>query len=314
MSKQTIKNAARRTLSLVLCLCMAFSGLALPAYAAEGGTEMELKDTEWYSDGRTDPKMKILVSHYYSDGSSYDDEPVDFTGPGDSESFPRNDTMPNSEEWVLSGLSVTAGQNATRYLEGDSEKPDDDRIEVTYNSDVHVVKIDAFYKPSTQALGKDFGTSGEDADPEEDTRIATTADQEADTDNVGIVANETKLYNTAEGLHTDKTATAQDDGRTFNVTLESWFAGQNKADVGMILDASGSMAFASDEDSLQRLYVNEKPIDDVIKFNGEGSASSANASSVQFEGEDVDGRIWLRNETVKNLLYSDYTDNSARIL
>lgn len=65
-----------------------------------------------------------------------------------------------------------------------------------------------------------------------------------------------KLYNTNAGLHTDKTVYATDvdreglidkDGsREFDVKLESWYAGNAIADIGLILDASGSMAFLSD--------------------------------------------------------------------
>ena len=61
-----------------------------------------------------------------------------------------------------------------------------------------------------------------------------------------------KLYNTSSGLHTDKTVYATEasgDGisgsREFDVTLESWYGGNATADIGLILNASGSMAFSS---------------------------------------------------------------------
>ncbi|MCH5211740.1 MAG: LPXTG cell wall anchor domain-containing protein [Oscillospiraceae bacterium] len=61
-----------------------------------------------------------------------------------------------------------------------------------------------------------------------------------------------KFYNTKEGLHTDKTAsvtrrTGLNDGRTFDLTLESWYSGVKPVNVGMIVDASGSMAWTSDD-------------------------------------------------------------------
>ena len=63
-----------------------------------------------------------------------------------------------------------------------------------------------------------------------------------------------KLYNTSAGLHTDKTVYATenrgdgiDGSREFDVTLESWYGGNATADIGLILDASGSMAFTASD-------------------------------------------------------------------
>ena len=56
--------------------------------------------------------------------------------------------------------------------------------------------------------------------------------------------NKDGYYNTGYGLHTNKTVTnVGDDGRTFDVNLESWYVGENPVDVATILDASGSMAW-----------------------------------------------------------------------
>ena len=55
-----------------------------------------------------------------------------------------------------------------------------------------------------------------------------------------------KVYKTTLGLHTDKTVSVLDEEeREYQIDLESWFVGNNKANVGLILDASGSMAFSS---------------------------------------------------------------------
>lgn len=57
----------------------------------------------------------------------------------------------------------------------------------------------------------------------------------------------TKFYSTTVGLHTDKTAKpVGTDGRTFDLTLESWYTEKAPPSVTMVLDASGSMGFASD--------------------------------------------------------------------
>ena len=77
----------------------------------------------------------------------------------------------------------------------------------------------------------------------------------------------TKVYDSGKGLHTDKTASISadprfyvdvldqegnptgvkgPDGRTFDLDLETWHSEGFAPQIGMVLDASGSMAFASD--------------------------------------------------------------------
>ncbi len=75
---------------------------------------------------------------------------------------------------------------------------------------------------------------------------------DVDEDGISDAAGVAKLYNTSAGLHTDKTVYATeargdniDGSRKFDVTLESWYGGNATADIGLILDASGSMAFSS---------------------------------------------------------------------
>ena len=78
----------------------------------------------------------------------------------------------------------------------------------------------------------------------------------------------TKVYDSSKGLHTDKTASVSTDdrfyvaeldqggkptgnrvpdGRTFDLDLETWHSEGLAPQIGMVLDASGSMAFASDK-------------------------------------------------------------------
>lgn len=68
------------------------------------------------------------------------------------------------------------------------------------------------------------------------------------------IENGNKIYDTSRtGLHTDKNATVHkssdgsSDGRTFDLKLESWNVGDNMANVGMVLDASGSMVWTSNK-------------------------------------------------------------------
>lgn len=167
------------------------------------------------------------------------------------------------------GYSVSAGHSAVE-VEGDT-------LTITYNENVHLVKVHVFYKNSgamvagikpdqtvtgatDQYIGsdpeKDTGTvflyteqvgDKKEGDPvldEDDHLIRNAKDLP---DDIKDKVEEIKYYDNTGGLHTDKTATAVGtDGRTFNLSLESWFVGKNIADVGLVLDASGSMAFTSD--------------------------------------------------------------------
>lgn len=141
----------------------------------------------------------------------------------------------------------------------------EDGITIKYNYNTHLTKIHVFYsatateeeptgseKPGTSnaSLTGDVGYAYINGDTVWDGKYyATKAD--AQTDEATATAagyTLTKVYTTVQGLHTDKTIVAVgDDGRTFTVSLESWLAGgsSNTSNVGLVLDASGSMAFTS---------------------------------------------------------------------
>ena len=166
------------------------------------------------------------------------------------------------------GYSITAGAGTGAITNNGK------MITITYDSDVHLVKAHAFYKDI-----ESNGLAGVDGDEEE----GFFKDDEHDTAMADYVeANDSynqndegdiKVYNTAEGLHTDKTATEHigtipdvdedgnqkndpetgelltkegHDGRTFDIQLDAWHSKGFAPWVGMVLDASGSMAFASD--------------------------------------------------------------------
>ena len=213
-----------------------------------------------------------------------------------------------SDTWEsLAGLSVSAGHNAV-----DTQA---DEIVITYKNNVSVVKCDIFYKndskyvsggydnkvEGTKNLENDTGyvyvddATGEPVRDGADNLITETNESktdhlvEAQTQNSGSPVRLVKMYSTLEGLHTDKTAYAvEDDGRTFNLELESWYVGAKAADVGMILDASGSMA--SPTNTL-------KPISDAIKRLDDLS-------------DPIDSNGFLTDEAVKRILKQTETDNS----
>ena len=199
----------------------------------------------------------------------------------------------------FSAFSVSAGQSAVSNR-GNS-------LTITYDPYVHLVKAHAFYVRATMEVDgvQDetvFGSAGTEADRQDTALVYTCVKDFTDIGGVfhkkgEIVKDEegnpvteindltdgenvrlTKVYDTSEGLHTDKTAYVNsdaDDGRTFDLELEAWFAEGYPPQVGMILDASGSMAFASDIPSqirltkkqIQELEINTLP--DAAGMSGE---------------------------------------------
>ena len=176
----------------------------------------------------------------------------------------------DGDQWVeeFTSFSVSAGHDAVTY-ESDGD------ITITYSPYVHLVKAHAFYIRHTMDVDGTadetvFGSDGLATSAEQDTAKVYTYKENGSDHNAGdIVKNGnkpvtkledlpsgvtaddvklTKLYDTTLGLHTDKTATevAGSGGRAFNLDLEAWYAEGYAPQVGMVLDASGSMAFASD--------------------------------------------------------------------
>ena len=121
-------------------------------------------------------------------------------------------------------------------------------------------------------------------------------DLEQDTDNDG------NYYNTGYGLHTNKTATALEDGRTFDVNLESWYVGENPVDVATILDASGSMAWTVD--TLDPMKVSEQLTEDE-KTTLKSKYETDNLTEIQ----DKNGG-YLPQDVVDLILDKTKTDNS----
>lgn len=110
-----------------------------------------------------------------------------------------------------------------------------------------------------------------------------------------------KVYNTLEGLHTNKTATALGDGRTFDLDLEAWFGGLNTVDIGLVLDASGSMAFTAEEPTVINIY-------DFYK-DGSDELDTLEAKKLSGTGE-MTSDDFLDEEELALLLNPKNTDSS----
>lgn len=123
------------------------------------------------------------------------------------------------------------------------------------------------------------------------------------------VAHAVKVYSTDVGLHTDKTAKAWSEdrdpsGRTFDITLESWYGGLTPANVGMIIDASGSMAWTADSQHLKPIQLSA---DKIKELGIEDKILSANNKP---KSETDWSNIFLNNAQLDKILDPHNTANS----
>ena len=174
------------------------------------------------------PHTDYIVRYYHPDGT-FDAFSGSLENGSSDLTFSYGDKIRVSEE-DYSGLAVAAGHDAITSI-----STTNGTATIRYSADVPIVKLNFYYKEKIDV--KTGGTvSGQ---PVYDTIIDENGKKIYDTHNIG--------------LHTDKTATlvtdsdnpTYNDGRTFNLTLESWNVGESGADIGMVLDASGSMTWSS---------------------------------------------------------------------
>lgn len=172
---------------------------------------------------RDDQLHYIITDHYGNADKDHTNNAVvrenGYLSPGASLTFDKD----VSSSQTYAGVTVTAGHDAVNIGQNG-------HITITNNDkNVHVVHIDYYYK-----------------DPQISTSTITF-DRSQDKYDTKYIGN-TKYYDlNDERIHTDKTATVVEDGdgRSFNITLDTWNVGWNISTIGMVLDASGSMAWDS---------------------------------------------------------------------
>ena len=185
----------------------------------------------------------------------------------------------------FSAFSITSGNKSIKI-----EDENEGKVVISYHPYVHLVKIHTFYdNESLKVVGSGsddavFGSSETQTNAEQDVAwVYTYIKAEGDNKVGDVVKNNgkpvyekkdlpgnltvgkdvelTKVYSTLEGLHTDKTANSVNgNDREFTIDLETWYSGAKAADVGLVLDASGSMIFTSD--ALEPIQLDEKEIEE----------------------------------------------------
>ena len=227
-----MKKRIQRITAFLTAACMSVSFLAPQMFPNIGSFSelMGFAESEWKT-------PHIIVTHYHANGETTTDEY--FSEFVDESHKPEYITIKAESDEKFVGYSVGAGSNIVianpYYPEGDPYYP---CIVKTDESDcyekAHLVKINMFYQEIPK-VGEDFqGTDFKAEYPDVDEYMDVVFDKDG-----------TPVYNTAPGLHTNKTAESLGN-REYQIGLESWYASGTPADVGLILDASGSMAFAAD--------------------------------------------------------------------
>ena len=275
------RHTGRRVLSglLALVMTLGLAGVALPGVRAraEDGvastdflvTHVYLGDPvlieEGWVDGEGNHDYTYTVEHDATPSISYYSEETQayYIYPQPQSYLDESVGMPVTEEY--SGYEIVDGNLAVNWIEptGDGTGLDAGHFEIKYNAEVQTVRLYLFYSYNGMTvLGASFGAvfdgltidgvdvTGKDVldvtDENREAIQAAIAEKGTDTLKEADLTTVERIYNTDSGLHTEKRVSPDvlEDGRTFDVSLESWYtANSNMADVGFILDSSGSMAF-----------------------------------------------------------------------
>ena len=272
-----MRSTFKRVVAGVLSVSMAISNLSVPGLSfAAAADEPDGGGSSTGTDA-SESQTHVIITHHHASGR---EETVSESG--DVKIDPDQDGTPKDIE-ILNGYTISAGQRAVTGTISVNKGDDGAAIEggkvqytnsltVTPRDDVHLVKIDLYYRdlPDTSNEGQKFEEGGVIKDSDQKEILGEGTDVRYDEENNKFI------YDTSEGLHTnqsitvdpdvkeDGTGETKQDTREFELTLESWYAGNNSiADIGMVLDASGSMAFTYDAPSvIDVLDTWSTPLDD----------------------------------------------------
>lgn len=250
------KSGFKRFISVILSFAIAFSTFAdlLPSsivFAADDDSGMHIIIQHWHIEeagGLKSSDVTLKSDGYDNNGKI---PPVLPAAKGEL-TF---NALPDAALETFAGFAVSAGNDCVT-LETTSETPG---ITVKYDPNVHLVKVNVFYSakpklvPGTEmAVGTSDGEIGKYEDTKNqkwdsiDSSLKTSIEAAITKDRLdelltkdGVGDQYIKLYNTSEGLHTDKTATAVYEGagttledneengtRVFDINLEAWYNDQ----------------------------------------------------------------------------------------
>ncbi|WP_350454933.1 hypothetical protein [Slackia heliotrinireducens] len=184
-------------------------------YAANDGSATDLNVLDVYVKKLPDVTegTNYIVRYVHADGSVTDGNVRTLTR-GQTASVDASQYVRDGEEYA--GIAVPAGVEAL----GNTLNRNNGSCTISYNANVPLSKVYVYYKAKASPNGN--------------------KDQKGKYDK-----DENGYYTGKKGLYTDKSAEAIDgNDRQFMLTLESWYV-DKAASVGMVLDASGSMAWTA---------------------------------------------------------------------
>ncbi len=182
-------------------------------YESSTGTEGQVNTLKIYvnpapSNAASD--MRYIIRYVHADGS-VSDGGVRYLESGQSVSFNAQNYLKDGEE-AYSGTSIVTGADAIADLNDEAGTG-----RITYNANVDIAKVYIYYKRASV----DDGSQDNSRYDKEDGKYRTDS----------------------KTLYTEKNAEKVSD-RQFLVNLETWYV-DSPTSVGMVLDASGSMAWTA---------------------------------------------------------------------
>lgn len=218
--------------------------------------------------------MKYIIRYVHADGSVTDGN-VRSLASGSYVDYNANQYKRDGE--VYAGTSIVTGSEAITANTANGTGT------IAYKSDVPLAKVYVYYK----------------IDPEGNGNPNTKGRYDKD---------ENGYYTGAKGLYTDKSAEAvAGKDRQFILNLESWYV-DNAASVGMVLDASGSMAWTSG--APEPIVLTDEQVAEVRSANG--SNIYFNGGTNEAAGDPPHNGQYITNlSALSIILDKTKTDNSA---
>lgn len=290
----------------LLCLCMVVSAMQPNMTVSAATNDMKIYVYAWHSGKKEADKIDLTGSPL---GNDYN-EPTCTLPSGRSQTI----SAPEYSDEEFTAFSISAGQSAVEI--------DEENTKVTVKNDpnasfVPIVKIIIFYSENPDDNGMSFGEAQSVVQKKDAEVDMVTVKENVYNKAIGATGGDSgkdvNVYDTSEGLHTNKDVKATqieelngkpltdvEKDRTFDITLESWVAGDNLADIGLILDASGSMAWPATRE-MTPLHVDDKGIDESRKTDASGN-------KISYMLNDDELAMLDPEKTDNSLLgYSDYT-------